>query len=162
MLRFWFYGFIKTYKTSKYLQLNTIENTLFIGKVLRHFPQLGSTNQYAVEIVSKSNPTEGTVISTFHQPAGRGQIGRKWESEPHKNLTLSIIFYPRFLAPTQQFILNQAISLGLVDFITKYIAKGVKVKWPNDIYVQDRKIAGILLQNTLNNQLSRRHLWDNC
>ncbi|MEO0776510.1 MAG: biotin--[acetyl-CoA-carboxylase] ligase [Bacteroidota bacterium] len=113
-----------------------------------------STNQYALGLVSKSNPSEGTVISASEQTLGRGQIGRHWESEAHKNLTVSIILYPRFIAPQQQFTLNQAIALGVFDGIAKYMANGLKVKWSNDIYVRDRKIGGILVQNTL----TSRHL----
>ena len=129
--------------------MNTIENTLFIGKELYEYPRLDSTNRFAVEYLSKNNPSEGTVISTYNQVSGRGQIGSKWESEAFKNITLSIIVYPTFLAAQHQFWLNQVVSLGVFDCITKYINKSVKVKWPNDIYVQDNKIAGILIQNTL-------------
>ena len=132
--------------------MDTIENTLFLGKVHLQFPTLDSTNRYALNLISKSNPSEGTLISTDNQSAGRGQIGSKWESEAGKNLTLSIILYPQFLIPSQQFLLNQAISLGLYDFLSSYLPKGLKIKWPNDLYVEDRKIAGILLQNTLSSQ----------
>ncbi len=142
----------QAYKTSKYLGLDTIENTLFIGKVLLHHQQLESTNQYALELISKSNPSEGTVISASEQTIGRGQVGRYWESEAQKNLTVSIILHPRFILPQQQFKLNQAIALGVFDCITKYIANGLKVKWSNDIYIHDRKIAGILVQNTLSSR----------
>jgi len=134
--------------------LNTIENTLFIGKVFIHLPQLDSTNQYATTFLSKNNPSEGTVISTYCQENGRGQIGSKWESEPDKNISLSVILYPRFLQIQQQFLLSQIVSLGVFDFITKYIKQNIKVKWPNDIYVGNKKIAGILIQNTISlNQL---------
>ncbi len=138
-----------TIKTSKYLRLNTIENPLFVGKVHLHFPELDSTNRYALDLISKSNPSEGTVISTDNQAQGRGQIGSIWESTPEKNLTLSIILYPHFLLPRQQFYLNQAISLGVYDFFARFIPDGLKIKWSNDLYVKDRKIAGILIQNSI-------------
>ena len=129
--------------------MNTIENTLFVGKELYEYSRLESTNQFAIEYLSKNNPSEGTVISTYNQVNGRGQIGSKWESEAYKNISLSIILYPTFLSAQHQFRLNQVIALGVFDCITKYINKKVKVKWPNDIYVEDDKIAGILIQNTL-------------
>ena len=129
--------------------MNTIENPLFVGKVHLHFPDLDSTNRYALDLISKSNPSEGTVISTHNQLQGRGQIGSKWESLPEKNLSLSIILYPHFLPPKQQFSLNQAISLGVYDFFSRYIRKGLKIKWSNDLYVENRKIGGILIQNSL-------------
>ena len=120
-----------------------------MGQVFEEFEMLPSTNQYAQELLSKSKPVEGTVISAQNQHAGRGQIGSSWEAAPGQNLTLSIILYPQFLAIQHQFQLNQSISLGVRDFIAKYVQKPVKIKWPNDIYVNEKKIGGILIQNTL-------------
>lgn len=125
------------------------KNTLFVGKVFQHFPSLKSTNLYALDLLAKSKPIEGTVISTLNQTAGRGQIGSSWVAVPGKNITLSCIFYPKFLAIQQQFQLNLAFSLAVYDFITSYIENEVKVKWPNDIYVDGRKISGILIQNAV-------------
>lgn len=129
--------------------LTPVNETLFVGKNLIEFPSLPSTNVYALDVLSKSAPPEGTVISTPDQTAGKGQIGSKWVTEPQKNLTLSVILYPRFLLPQLQFLLNQAICLAVFDFFTKYRIKGVTIKWPNDIYVQNNKITGILIQNVL-------------
>lgn len=124
-------------------------NTLFVGKVVRVFPKLASTNQYATDLLSKSKPSEGTVISTPNQFAGRGQIGSGWESEADKNINLSIIFYPTFLPIRKQFQLNQAVSLGVKDCIAHFVPENVKIKWPNDIYIHNKKVCGILIQNTL-------------
>ena len=125
-------------------------NTQFIGKVLHSFDELPSTNLLAMELLSKSRPTEGTVISTYNQTAGRGQIGRTWESEPGKNLTISIFFYPNFLPAIHNFQLNKTFALGVRDAVASCIPElSVKVKWPNDIYVENRKISGILIQNML-------------
>ncbi len=114
-----------------------------------YFPKLDSTNQFATEYLSKNNPSEGTVISTHCQDKGRGQIGSQWESEPDKNISLSVILYPNFVEIQQQFLLSQTISLGVFDFIRKHLGQNIKVKWPNDIYVKDKKVAGTLIQNTL-------------
>ena len=128
------------------------KNTLFVGKVLKHFDSLESTNTYALELVSKSKPIEGTVISTFNQTKGRGQIGSKWNSQANKNITISFILYPNFLPIQKQFLLNCVASLATQELITKYIQKQVNVKWPNDIYINNGKVAGILIQNTLANK----------
>ena len=128
------------------------KNTLFIGKVFQEFPSLPSTNLYAMELLSKSKPNEGTVISALHQTAGRGQIGSSWEANPGQNLTLSVILYPTFLAARRQFLLTQAVALAVKDFITRYTEKTVNVKWPNDIYIDDDKVAGILIQTTLSSK----------
>lgn len=125
------------------------KNTLFVGKVVHYFSSLDSTNRYAQELIAKSGPSEGTVIVTYCQTAGRGQIGSSWTAEPYKNIAFSLILYPRFLAVQRQFLLNQAISLAARDFLAGYLDGQVQVKWPNDIYVGQRKIAGILIQNTL-------------
>jgi BirA family biotin operon repressor/biotin-[acetyl-CoA-carboxylase] ligase len=92
---------------------------------------------------------EGTVISTYVQTEGRGQIGASWLAEPGRNLSLSVILYPHFLAIRQQYLLNQTVALGVLEFIAKYSEKSGKIKWPNDIYAGEKKIAGILIQNTL-------------
>lgn len=127
----------------------TQRNTLFVGKVFFYFPELPSTNDYALNLLSKSKPSEGTLISTDHQTRGRGQIGSRWESEPGQNIMQSVIFYPTFLPVSRQFQLNQAIALAVRDCIAKYVEKPVIVKWPNDVYVEESKIAGILIQNSV-------------
>ncbi len=129
--------------------MSTNNNTLFIGKVLLQLEQVDSTNSYALELLSKNKPSEGTVISAWNQSQGRGQIGSGWESEAGKNITISLILYPTFLPIKQQFLLNQAISLSVFDFISRFINAQVKIKWPNDILVGDKKIAGTLIQNIL-------------
>jgi BirA family biotin operon repressor/biotin-[acetyl-CoA-carboxylase] ligase len=82
------------------------------------------------------------------QSAGRGQPGNAWESEEDKNLLLSIIVYPGTVAPPDQFIISMSVSLAISDFLTLHGIKST-IKWPNDIYVDDRKIAGILIENSV-------------
>jgi len=124
-------------------------NTLFIGKVFLHFPTLASTNSHAAELLAKTKPAEGTVISTAHQYAGRGQIGSSWESAAGVNSTFSAILYPDFVAVRQQFVLNQMVALAVRDAIAPLLAAPVLVKWPNDIYINDKKVCGILIQNSI-------------
>ncbi len=122
---------------------------MFVGQVFIDLPQVGSTNAHALNLLSKSKPAEGTVISTYQQTAGRGQIGSSWESEPGKNISLSIVLYPTFLPARLQFQLNQAISLAVHDLGSFFFGEKTKIKWPNDLYVGDKKIAGILIQNSV-------------
>lgn len=128
-------------------------NTLFLGKVFYQFPALASTNAYAAELLTKTKPNEGTVISAAHQYAGRGQIGSTWESEAGQNLTFSTIFYPTFLPVQQQFLFNQLIALAVRAIVAELIPATVNVKWPNDIYINEKKVAGILIQNSLSGTL---------
>jgi BirA family biotin operon repressor/biotin-[acetyl-CoA-carboxylase] ligase len=130
----------------------SLPNTLFIGKVCWHFPKLESTNGYAQVLLSKTDPIEGTVISTYNQTAGRGQIGRTWESAPNQNLTLSVILFPHFLIPKQQFLLTKITALAVRDVVASYVSSDVFIKWPNDIYIKDKKTSGILIQNTLSSK----------
>ncbi len=128
----------------------SVINSLFVGKVFLNFDTLGSTNEYAMDLLAKSKPSEGTVISALHQTAGRGQYGSRWQSEAGKAITLSVIFYPIFLNIREQFNLNIAIALAVYDCLRENCDMvDLSVKWPNDIYVGNRKLGGILIQNTL-------------
>jgi BirA family biotin operon repressor/biotin-[acetyl-CoA-carboxylase] ligase len=121
---------------------------LFVGKNVIHFDEIHSTNTYATELITKTNPPEGTCIISDFQSAGKGQIGRYWHSEAGKNLLISFILYPKSLAATDQFYLNIISGLAVMDVVSSF-CQDVSIKWPNDIYVQNKKIAGILVQNTL-------------
>lgn len=111
-------------------------------------PSVDSTNEYAKLLLSKSTPADGTVIFAREQTAGKGQFGKKWESVAGKNLTFSVIFYPHFLESQQAYRLHQVISLALHDFFESLYVQ-TRIKWPNDIYVADTKLAGILIENAL-------------
>ena len=130
-------------------------NSLFIGKVANYLASVDSTNIFANNLLSKSTPIEGTVIYTDNQYAGRGQIGSKWESTIGKNITLSIILYPKFLPIQAQFKLNQVVALSVYDLLESFIfpVDQLSVKWPNDIYINDKKIGGILIENKLKGSL---------
>lgn len=123
---------------------------MFVGKVIHHFEQLPSTNTYAIDLLSKNKPSEGTVISASNQVDGRGQHGSIWESSASQNITLSVILYPTFLLPKHQFWLSQTVALAVRDFVADILPqKNIFIKWSNDIYVNDKKIAGILIQNSI-------------
>lgn len=133
-------------------------NTLFTGKVYLRFDELSSTNDYAAELLAaalpsstKSKPAEGTVIRADRQSAGRGQFGSRWESDHGKNLTFSVILYPEWLEVSAQFQLSMAVALAVHDTIGSLYSGPlpVRIKWPNDLYIGDRKTGGILIQNSL-------------
>ncbi|MCH8318513.1 MAG: biotin--[acetyl-CoA-carboxylase] ligase, partial [Bacteroidetes bacterium] len=128
---------------------NINPNTLFIGKKVIYLPNCHSTNDSALSILGSNDVFEGTTIITGRQTSGKGQKGNHWLSEPGKNLTFSIILKPDFLDVKQQFKLNFAVSLGIFDFLSSFLKSHVKIKWPNDIYYKDSKIAGILIENSI-------------
>jgi BirA family biotin operon repressor/biotin-[acetyl-CoA-carboxylase] ligase len=119
-----------------------------IGKLVLELDSVDSTNRYAERILASGPVEEGTVIWAQEQTAGMGQGENAWNSEPGKNLTFTIILTPGFLPAGKQFLLNKAITLGITDFLKKYI-KDVLVKWPNDIYVGKKKLGGILITHRI-------------
>jgi len=127
-----------------------LPNTLFMGQQLYYLPVCESTNSEAQQLLIKNKATEGCTVLTSEQTKGRGQRGNTWEAEPGKNITMSVILSPVFLAVRQQFYLNMAISLGVLDLLREYGATSARVKWPNDLYVKDKKVGGILIENTIN------------
>jgi BirA family transcriptional regulator, biotin operon repressor / biotin---[acetyl-CoA-carboxylase] ligase len=121
---------------------------MIIGSNLLFFENLPSTNTYAANLLKKNNLPEGTIVYTNYQSAGRGQTGKRWESEDGKNLLISIVLYPSFMNPTDQFHISMTVSLGICDFLMRFIP-ACSVKWPNDIYVKNDKIAGILIESSV-------------
>jgi BirA family biotin operon repressor/biotin-[acetyl-CoA-carboxylase] ligase len=107
-----------------------------------------STNNYASAQLSENKIIEETVITALKQEHGRGQQDSIWESEPGKNLTFSLILFTNFLDVKNQFYLSQAISMAIIDFL-KLHKIYAKIKWPNDIFVGENKIAGILIENSI-------------
>ena len=132
---------------------NISPNTLFIGRNIIFLPSCHSTNDIAASLVKDKNVTEGTTVVTAQQTAGRGQRGNRWEAEPGRNLTFSIILKPSFLQVAQQFYLTMAISLACHHFLSKYLPEDIQIKWPNDLYYRDKKISGILIESTIKNNM---------
>lgn len=131
------------------MQNNTF-SALFVGQNLVKLSKVDSTNNYLKNLLSNYEPlAEGTVIMADHQFAGRGQRGNTWEAKKGENLTVSIYLKPSFLKVTEQFELSKAVSLGIIDYLTILLGEDCKIKWPNDIYVGNNKIGGLLIENTL-------------
>ena len=111
---------------------------------------VGSTNLYAEQLLSTHKVREGTVIFAHEQTSGKGQGSNSWESEPGKNATFSLVLFPVFLPPGEQFMLSKSITLGILDFLGGFaLQQELSVKWPNDVQVGNRKIAGILIHNAV-------------
>ena len=106
--------------------------------MIYHFDQLTSTNNEA----TSSAYAEGDVVWADEQSAGRGQRGHKWESRKGENITFSVVLEPKFLPAIKQFLISEVVALAMVDAL-QYYGIGAKIKWTNDIYVGDKKLAGI-------------------
>ena len=128
---------------------NLSPQTRFTGQQYLFLPVCTSTNSVAQELLNKNEATEGFVIIAGEQTAGRGQRGNSWEAAAGQNLMLSVILQPTFLPATDQFFLSMAVSLGVADFLKRFLPPGVVLKWPNDLYFQEEKLGGILIENSI-------------
>ena len=124
---------------------------MMIGKNTIILTEVESTNNYANQLVLSKAAEHGTVVLAQHQIKGKGQQGNIWESEAGKNFLGSIILFPTFLNAAKQFYLSKIASLAIVDFL-KTETEEISIKWPNDIYIKNKKIAGILIENSVKGQ----------
>lgn len=117
-------------------------NTKFIGREIKHFETIGSTNDYAKEIASKES--DGTVIISEEQTKGKGRLGRSWHSTSGEGIWMSIILKPQIIpyeAPFITLVAGASIVKSLNDLGIETL-----IKWPNDIIINGKKICGILTE----------------
>lgn len=122
---------------------------LFLGKKVVFLPQCHSTNDELLALSKEEDQMEGTLVMSDHQIKGKGQRGNVWVSEPGKNITASFLLKPKFLPISNQYYLNIILGLGLVDALKFYLSSEIALKWPNDVYINNRKIAGILVESNV-------------
>lgn len=116
-------------------------------------PEAASTNSVA----ASGNFVFNSVIFTMRQTAGRGCGENSWESEPGKNIAMTLVVGDIGVAVQSQFAISMAVALGCYDYVSQYV-DGCSVKWPNDIYVKDKKIAGILIEHSVSGTTLSRSL----
>lgn len=126
-------------------------NTLFVAQKIISLDETDSTNNYTIERIGQNDIVEGNVVSADFQKSGKGQRNKSWESYPGKNLLFSVALHPTFLNITKQFYLAKIAALAIVKVLEKAGIKDVSVKWPNDVFVGDKKIAGILIETLIRN-----------
>lgn len=116
--------------------------------------EVDSTNRYAIELLSKTNPNDGFCVFSDFQTEGRGQYGRSWESESGMNLLMSFVYKTQNKLSVQNpFVLNKLSSMAVWNVLGRYVdSERVKIKWPNDLLIDGKKIAGILIQNIFRGQ----------
>jgi BirA family biotin operon repressor/biotin-[acetyl-CoA-carboxylase] ligase len=108
-----------------------------------------STNNYAMARIHAGMASDGLVCLARHQMAGKGQRGKSWLDEPGQNLIMSLVIEPGTLKISQQFLFSTAVALGILDIIRTINNGNWQIKWPNDIYWNDRKAAGILIESVI-------------
>jgi BirA family transcriptional regulator, biotin operon repressor / biotin---[acetyl-CoA-carboxylase] ligase len=119
-----------------------------IGQKLIHLESVDSTNNYTANLLKAGGLSSGTVILADEQFAGKGQRGAEWLAEAGKNLTFSIYVEEVNLSVENQFDLSKMVALSLTTLLKK-IGISAQIKWPNDIWVNGRKISGVLIENTI-------------
>lgn len=130
---------------------NILAKTLFLGQNVIQLDFCESTNESLKIIINSTKTLEGTVLISPNQTKGKGQVGNSWYSEKSLNMTFSILLTPKFIPIGNSFYLSIITSLAIYDFLTLFIKSDIKIKWPNDIYVNKRKIAGVLIENNISN-----------
>jgi len=120
-----------------------------IGQPFIELMTVDSTNNYAIDQLQNHDAQHGTAWFACSQTAGRGQRGKQWLAAPGQNITMSVALNTNGLAVSAQFYLSAAIALAVHDFFSSYAGSESCVKWPNDIYWNDRKAGGILIDNII-------------
>lgn len=124
------------------------------------FDELPSTNSFLYDKVAGNADTADMVVAARRQTAGKGMGKNRWESEPNKNLLFSIALNVNFLKAEEQFKISQSVSVSILNtlnsFLPLHLATSTSIKWPNDIYIGSKKLAGILIQNTISGMMMRK------
>ena len=120
---------------------------LFVGQHIIELSSIDSTNNYLIDLSQNISLDEGTVVVAKEQTAGKGQRNNRWSSEVGKSLCISILLKPK-LDISQQYLFNKFIALSLCQALNNYSLK-TKIKWPNDILIDGKKVAGILIENSI-------------
>ena len=120
-----------------------------IADQLIQLPSCDSTSNYIATVINDGVQEYGLTVLTFSQTNGRGQRGNGWHCGEEKNIALSFYLNSRQIKFPNLFYLNKICSLAVVDFVKNHVPKAdVKIKWPNDVLVNEKKIAGILVEST--------------
>ncbi len=142
--------FSKQTSYQKDLELSHKKAAMIEFKIV-YFPVLKSTNHYLSELLSAGNEIDGLCVRAGFQEVGKGQGQNSWHSEDGKNLLLSLGFDFSYLKAEQQFSITQMASLAVLEVLKTFLPKAkLAVKWPNDLFVGDKKIGGMLISNTVN------------
>ncbi|MDH5608074.1 MAG: biotin--[acetyl-CoA-carboxylase] ligase [Cyclobacteriaceae bacterium] len=123
--------------------------TLFAGKNIDYLPDCHSTNDFLLQLARQKMAKEGHVVVADYQSHGKGQRGSSWVSEPGKNLLFSLLIKPSFLPLDRQYLLTLMTANALHQALAHWQVDKVEIKWPNDIYLNNRKAAGILCESSL-------------
>jgi BirA family biotin operon repressor/biotin-[acetyl-CoA-carboxylase] ligase len=129
------------------LQLPPVNHS--IGIPFIELQSIDSTNNYALARIHANLAQPGTCFFTHEQTAGKGRRGKVWASEKDANIAISIVLQPLFLQPFQQFYISACVAVATYKFLLNYTGENLKIKWPNDLYWENKKLGGILIENII-------------
>ena len=119
-----------------------------MNKNITILEEIDSTNSWLIS--NAQQLPDNSAVMARKQVAGRGQRGTQWEAEPEKNLTLSLLLRPVALPAAKSFMLSEAVAVAVAQTIEEIEPNvNVSIKWPNDIYVGENKLGGVLIENSL-------------
>lgn len=130
-----------------------------IGIPFLELQSVDSTNNYARRLLYEGLAHHGSAIFAHEQVQGKGQRGKAWVSEKAENIILSVVINPFPLQTAQQFFLNACVAVAIHEFFSRYAGEDTRIKWPNDLYWQDRKAGGILIENVVSTGASETDRW---
>lgn len=123
-------------------------NTELVAQEYQILPEVGSTNTALKELAAQQNIPEGFCLLTNYQTSGRGQYGKQWDSAPGENLLMSLYLKPNFLSASESYRLTMSVCLALYDLGQQFDLQ-TQIKWPNDWFIEQRKLAGVLAESSL-------------
>lgn len=110
---------------------------------------IDSTNDFLKELSNKNDLTDFTVVTAENQTKGKGQMGAVWNSEPSKNLTMSVLIKDLLFDINEIYKLNIAVAIAVIECLKQQEIPELAIKWPNDILSANKKIGGILIENSI-------------
>ncbi|NOT50266.1 MAG: biotin--[acetyl-CoA-carboxylase] ligase [Chitinophagaceae bacterium] len=131
-----------------------------LGLPFVELQSIDSTNNYARQQIHDELAQHGMTIFSHEQVAGKGQRGKTWSSEKGANIMMSVIVKPGPVRVDQQFQLNTCVAVAVHEFFSHYADGGTKIKWPNDLFWQDRKAGGVLIESIVGSRESGAGTWD--
>jgi BirA family transcriptional regulator, biotin operon repressor / biotin---[acetyl-CoA-carboxylase] ligase len=120
-----------------------------IGHVFSELTVVDSSNNYAMALAHDGKAYHGNVFFAYEQTAGKGQRGKKWAANAGENIMMSIVIQPEKLSINEQFLLSASVAVACYDLLNIYLPEKIFIKWPNDLYINDRKTGGILIENVI-------------
>ena len=125
----------------------------FMPKNMLILDSVDSTNNYAMALIQKREIDSEIAVFAKEQTQGKGRRGKQWMSKKAQNIMLSVAMPMQWLPVSRQFELSVAAALGCYDLFQKYILANLFIKWPNDLFINDSKAGGILIENVIKGKI---------